>query len=57
MRKINPAVRAVFTSGTIESKQRTEMQREGVDVSIRKPFTAAEMLGAIRRALRPTAGH
>jgi two-component system CheB/CheR fusion protein len=57
MRKINPAVRAVFTSGTIETKQRAEMKRQGVELSIRKPFTATEMLGAIRRALRPTAGH
>jgi FixJ family two-component response regulator len=31
------------------------MRRQGVEFSIRKPFTAAEMLDAIRRALRSTA--
>jgi hypothetical protein len=31
------------------------MQRQGVEFSIRKPFTAAEMLDAIRRTLRPAA--
>jgi hypothetical protein len=55
MRKINPALRAVFASGTIETKQRAEMRRNGVQVSIRKPYTAGEMLGAIRKALRPQA--
>jgi CheY-like chemotaxis protein len=55
MRKINPALRAVFASGTIERKQRAEMRREGAEFSIRKPFTATEMLGAIRRALRAPA--
>ncbi|HEY6066945.1 MAG TPA: CheR family methyltransferase, partial [Thermoanaerobaculia bacterium] len=57
MREINPGVRAVFTSGTIETKQRAEMKRHGVELSVRKPFTATEMLGAIRRALRSPAGH
>ena len=57
MRKINPSVRAVFTSGTIERKQRADMRRRGIEVSVRKPFTATEMLGAIRRALRSPAGH
>ena len=55
MRKINPAVRAIFTSGSIDNPQRAEMRRAGVALSIRKPFTATEMLGAIRKALRPAA--
>lgn len=54
---MNPAVRAIFTSGTIESDQRAEMRKNGVEISVRKPFTETEMLGAIRRALRSPAGH
>ena len=57
MRRINPGVRAIFASGTIDTGQRALMRREGVDLSIRKPFTATEMLGAIRRALRPPPSH
>lgn len=57
MKKLNPTVRAVFTSGTIETPQGTEMRKHGVEVSVRKPFTATEMLGAIRRALHPPTGH
>jgi two-component system, chemotaxis family, CheB/CheR fusion protein len=57
MRRINPSVRAIFASGTIDMGQRALMRREGVELSVRKPFTATEMLGAIRRALRPSAGH
>jgi two-component system, chemotaxis family, CheB/CheR fusion protein len=57
MRRINPTVRAVFASATIESRQRAEMRRQGVEICVRKPFTATEMLGAIRRALRVPAGH
>ena len=57
MKKMNPAVRAVFTSGTIESDQRAEMRKNGVEISVRKPFTETEMLGAVRRALCSPAGH
>jgi two-component system CheB/CheR fusion protein len=54
MRKINPSLRGIFASGTMETRQRAQMRRQGVEFSIRKPFTAAEMLDAIRRALRST---
>ncbi|HEY3174116.1 MAG TPA: PAS domain S-box protein, partial [Thermoanaerobaculia bacterium] len=55
MKKINPQVRAILTSGTLEQSLRAEMRREGVSASIRKPYTAVEMLGVIRRVLRPQA--
>lgn len=57
MRKMTPTVRAVFMSGTNDSNQRVEMRKQGVRVVIRKPFNATEMIGAIRNALRPPAGH
>ena len=53
MRKLKPEIRAIVASGTLDLSQRAEMRRSGVQTTIRKPYTAAEMLGAIRQALRP----
>ena len=51
MRERTPGLRCVVASGNIDPEQRAAMKKQGVEVSIRKPYGSAEMLRAIRRVL------
>jgi len=51
MRERDPQLRCVIASGNIGPEQRAEMRKQGVNVSIRKPYGSEEMLSALRRVL------
>ena len=51
MRERTPGLRCVVASGNIDPEQRAAMKKQGVEVSIRKPYGSAEMLRAVRRVL------
>jgi two-component system cell cycle sensor histidine kinase/response regulator CckA len=51
MRKEKPELKAIIVSGTMDSVRRDEMFRNGVRATLRKPYSAAEMLRAVREAL------
>ncbi len=51
MRKEKPELKAIIVSGTMDSVRRDEMFRNGVRATLRKPYSAAEMLWAVREAL------
>ena len=51
MRERDPQLRCVVASGNIGPEQRAEMRKQGVNVSIRKPYGSEEMLSALRKVL------
>ncbi len=51
MRERDPQLRCIVASGNIDPEQRAAMRKQGVHVSIRKPYGTEEMLKAIRRVL------
>ena len=51
MRERDPHLRCIVASGNIDPEQRAAMKKQGVHVSIRKPYGTAEMLKAVRRVL------
>ena len=51
MRRQNPDLRGIIVSGTMDTVRRDEMFRNGVRATLRKPYSADDMLRAIRRAL------
>jgi two-component system CheB/CheR fusion protein len=51
MRERDPHLRCVVASGNIDPEQRAAMRKQGVNVSIRKPYGSAEMLRAVRQVL------
>ncbi len=51
MRERDPDLRCIVASGNIDPEQRAAMKKQGVNVSIRKPYGSAEMLRAIRQVL------
>jgi two-component system CheB/CheR fusion protein len=51
MRERNPQLRCVVASGNIGPEQRDAMRKQGVNVSIRKPYGSEEMLSALRKVL------
>jgi two-component system CheB/CheR fusion protein len=51
MRERNPGLRCIVASGNIDPEQRAAMRKQGVHVSIRKPYGSEEMLDALRRVL------
>jgi DNA-binding NarL/FixJ family response regulator len=48
---LRPNVRCIVVSGNLDAQQRATLYEAGVRATIRKPFHAAEMLEAVRRAL------
>jgi two-component system CheB/CheR fusion protein len=55
MREIDPKARIVVASGDLDREQRTDMRKAGVDGSIRKPYSAAEVMRTIRSVVdRPS---
>jgi two-component system, chemotaxis family, CheB/CheR fusion protein len=51
MRERDPGLRCIVASGNIDPEQRAAMKKQGVNVSIRKPYGSSEMLRAIRQVL------
>ncbi len=51
MRELDPQLRCIVASGNIDPEQRADMRRQGVDITIRKPYGWEEMLTAIRKVL------
>jgi PAS domain S-box-containing protein len=51
MRKANPALRCIIASGNLDAEQRAAMQKEGVDATVRKPYTSSQILQAVLTTL------
>ena len=48
MRARDPAVRCIVASGNLDAEQRSQMMKEGVQASVRKPYTGAQILEVVR---------
>jgi two-component system, cell cycle sensor histidine kinase and response regulator CckA len=57
MRKNQPEVKAIFTTGYIRPDQRSEMINQGVDVIIQKPYLPTELLEELRAAISKPMQH
>jgi PAS domain S-box-containing protein len=51
MRVRDPGLRCIVASGNIDPEQRAEMRKQGVHVSIRKPYGSSELLKAVKQVL------
>jgi two-component system, cell cycle sensor histidine kinase and response regulator CckA len=51
MRKANPALRCIIASGNLDAEQRAAMLKEGVDATVRKPYTSSQILQAVLTTL------
>jgi len=51
MKKIDPGVSAILTSGFLPPSRRAEYSASGVKASIRKPYSAEELLRRIADVL------
>jgi DNA-binding NarL/FixJ family response regulator len=48
MRERDPDVRCIVASGNLDIEQRSQMAKEGVHASVRKPYTGAQILKVVR---------
>jgi CheY-like chemotaxis protein len=48
MRERDPDVRCIVASGNLDVEQRSQMAKEGVHASVRKPYTGAQILKVVR---------
>lgn len=53
LRKIDPAVRVIVSSGHFQKENVTVLQGLGVEVMLEKPYTADKLRRAIRKVLEP----
>ena len=51
MRELSPGLRCIVASGNLDVEQRKAMMKAGVQASIRKPYTGAEILKAVQTVL------
>ena len=51
MREFDPTVRCIVASGNLDGDQRSQMMKEGVKASVRKPYTGAQILKVVRAVL------
>ena len=51
MKAIDPSVKVIIASGDLGRDQRIQMQKAGVRDSLRKPYTTADVIEKVRRAL------
>jgi DNA-binding NarL/FixJ family response regulator len=51
MKEIDPAVKVIIASGYLGRDQRIRMQNAGVRDSLHKPYTTADVVEKVRRAL------
>ena len=51
MRELDPKSKVIIASGDLDRQQRLEMENAGMDGSIRKPYSAEEVMKTIRRIL------
>ena len=54
MRRIDPTVKAIFTSGHMDHAMKKKLQEEGVHHFIHKPFLIQEVLDAVYEAIGAT---
>ena len=52
--KIDPAFPVILMSGNIEDPALDELKKEGISAVLEKPYSRAELLSAIRKALDDT---
>jgi two-component system cell cycle sensor histidine kinase/response regulator CckA len=51
MREREPGLRCIVASGNIDKERRQSMKNEGISASLRKPYSASEMLEIVRQVL------
>jgi CheY-like chemotaxis protein len=51
MKERDPALKCIVASGNLDAQRRSEMHREGVHASLRKPYGATEVIKTVRRVL------
>jgi two-component system CheB/CheR fusion protein len=51
MREIDPAAKVLIASGDLGRQERIEMKNAGIEGSIRKPYSAGQVMKAVRRVL------
>ena len=56
IRGIDPAARVVIASGDLDQEHRVQMRKAGIEGSIRKPYSAVEIMKVVRRILDLPAG-
>jgi two-component system, cell cycle sensor histidine kinase and response regulator CckA len=56
LRKLNPGVRVIVSSGHIQKENQEELQALGVKVFLEKPYNADKLLRAIRKVLDTKVG-
>ncbi len=51
MKEIDPAAKVLIASGDLGRQERIEMKKAGIEGSIRKPYSAGQVMKAVRRVL------
>jgi two-component system CheB/CheR fusion protein len=51
MREIDPGAKVLIASGDLGREERIEMKKSGIEGSIRKPYSAGQVMKAVRRVL------
>jgi PAS domain S-box-containing protein len=51
LREMDPQARIVIASGDLDRQQRLEMENAGMDASLRKPYSAGQVMRTVRRIL------
>ena len=51
LREMDPQARIVIASGDLDRQQRLEMENAGMDGSLRKPYSAGQVMRTVRRIL------
>ncbi|MGE5414051.1 MAG: PAS domain S-box protein [Syntrophomonadaceae bacterium] len=51
MRERDPTLRCIVASGNLDPEQRIAMEKAGVQASVRKPYSSAQILKVVREAL------
>ena len=51
LRELDPRARIVIASGDLDRQQRLEMENAGMDGSLRKPYSAGQVMRTVRRIL------
>ena len=51
MREADPDLRCIVASGNLDADQRAAMKAEGVETTVRKPYSGSQILQAVQSAL------
>jgi len=52
LRKMNPGIRIIASTGQAEKSRQTELRSHGIDLFLNKPYTSKQLLQTITKRLR-----